>query len=91
MVSIGAERSECPGYSVQTRTKQLRGAQDPPPGGVVGCVEQGDDNDEPDAARWPPGQFMDELFEADTKRFLAEARELARRRTEEIPPEDDGL
>jgi hypothetical protein len=40
----------------------------------------------------PPGQFMEEAHEADTKRFVEQARELARRRAEERPPldEDEG-
>jgi hypothetical protein len=42
-----------------------------------------DDRDEPTAK--PPGQFMEDAHEADTKRFVEEARELARRRAEEPP------
>ena len=39
------------------------------------------DRDEPPSK--PPGQFMDNAHEADTKRFVDQARELARRRAEE--------
>jgi hypothetical protein len=53
-------------------------------------VELEDDDGGADAERWPPGQFMSESIEADTKRFLEEARELARRRADELPPEEDG-
>jgi hypothetical protein len=38
----------------------------------------------------PPGQFMDERIEADTRRFLEQARELARRRARERPWEENG-
>jgi hypothetical protein len=44
-----------------------------------------------DSKPWPPGQFMDAEIEADTKRFVEEARELARRRVEERPWEEDDL
>ena len=44
----------------------------------------------------PPGDFMDEELEEGTRRFLEHARELARRRSEERPWDeelagDDGL
>jgi hypothetical protein len=42
-----------------------------------------DDRDEPPAK--PPGQFMEDAHEADTKRFVEQARELARRRAEGPP------
>jgi hypothetical protein len=48
-------------------------------------VEQSDDGETVDK---PPGQFMEEAHEADTKRFLEQARELARRRAEDLPPLD---
>jgi hypothetical protein len=54
-------------------------------------VEQGDDEQPVEPERWPPGQFMDEAIEADTKRFLEQARELARRRAEERPWEENGV
>jgi hypothetical protein len=38
----------------------------------------------------PPGDFIDEELEEGTKRFLEHARELARRRSEE-PPWDEEL
>lgn len=53
------------------------------------CSE--DDERNGDAEVWPPGQFMDEGIEADTKRFVEEARELARRRARERPWEEDRL
>jgi hypothetical protein len=46
-----------------------------------------DDRDEPPAK--PPGQFMEYAHEADTKRFVEQARELARRRAEEPPVWDE--
>lgn len=53
---------------------------------------QENDNHDVDPHSWPPGQFMDEAIEADTKRFVEDARELARRRAEERPwAEDEGL
>lgn len=48
---------------------------------------EGDDRDEPPAK--PPGQFMEEVHEADTKRFVEQARELARRRAEKPPADED--
>ena len=48
---------------------------------------EGEDHDEPPAK--PPGQFMEEAHEADTKRFVEQARELARRRAEEPPAWDE--
>jgi hypothetical protein len=50
-----------------------------------------DDERSDDSEPWPPGQFMDEEIEADTKRFVEEARELARRRTQERPWEEGDL
>jgi hypothetical protein len=52
-------------------------------------VEQSEDDERADK---PPGQFMKKAYEADTKRFVEQARELARRRAEERPPfdEDEG-
>ena len=44
---------------------------------------EGDEHDE--APDKPPGQFMEEAHEADTKRFVEQARQLARRRAEEPP------
>ena len=46
-----------------------------------------DDDDAPTDK--PPGHFMEEEHEADTKRFVEHARELARRRAEEPFPDDD--
>jgi hypothetical protein len=37
--------------------------------------------DDPDPARRPPGDFMDEKLASDTARFLAEVKRLAERRT----------
>jgi hypothetical protein len=37
----------------------------------------------------PPGHFMEETYEADTKRFVEEARELARRRGRKRPALDE--
>jgi hypothetical protein len=51
-------------------------------------VEQGDEEEPANEEHWPPGQFMDEGIEADTRRFVEEARELARRRAEERPWEE---
>jgi hypothetical protein len=48
---------------------------------------EGDDRDEPPSK--PPGQFMDNAHEADTKRFVEQARRLARRRAEERPAWDE--
>jgi hypothetical protein len=46
--------------------------------------EQQRDEDDP----WPPGEFLDERQQEDTKRFVEAARKLAQRRTEERPWED---
>jgi hypothetical protein len=54
--------------------------------GVLSDVE-GDDRDE--APEKPPGQFMEKAHEADTKRFVEQARKLARRRAEEHPAWDE--
>jgi hypothetical protein len=54
-------------------------------------VTNEDDDPTDDAESWPPGHFMDAEIEADTKRFVQEARELARRRAEERPWEEDDL
>ena len=48
---------------------------------------EGDEHHEPPVK--PPGQFMEEAHEADTKRFVEQARELARRRAEEPPAWDE--
>jgi hypothetical protein len=37
---------------------------------------------------WPPGEFLDEDQQEDTKRFVEAARRLARRRAEERPWEE---
>jgi hypothetical protein len=52
-------------------------------------VEESEDDERADK---PPGQFTKEAHEADTKRFVEQARALARRRAEEQPPfdEDEG-
>jgi hypothetical protein len=63
-----------------------RRAQDRARVGVLSDVE-GDDRDEPSAK--PPGQFLENAHEADTKRFVEQARELARRRAEEPPAWDE--
>jgi len=48
------------------------------------------ERDEPEEpADKPPGQFMEEAHEADTKRFVEQARELARRRAQERPAWDE--
>jgi hypothetical protein len=91
MVLDRHERSESTRCLSKVERNAYGGAQDPTTKGVVCCVESEDDDREEDAERWPPGQFMDESIEADTRRFLEEARELARRRAEELPPEEDGL
>jgi hypothetical protein len=46
-------------------------------------------NDRDECPEKPPGQFMEEAHEADTKRFVEQARELARRRAQERPPWDE--
>ena len=48
-------------------------------------MEQREDDEDVEHADKPPGQFMEEAYEADTKRFVEQARELARRRAEEPP------
>ena len=60
--------------------------QDRRPVGVLSDVE-GDNGDE--RPEKPPGQFMEESHEADTKRFVEQARELARRRAQERPAWDE--
>lgn len=52
-------------------------------------MEQSPDDE---CADKPPGQFMEEAHEADTRRFVEQARELARRRGQNHPPweEDEG-
>ena len=60
--------------------------QDRPLVGVP-CHVEGNDRDE--RPEKPPGQFMEEAHEADTKRFVEQARELARRRAQERPPWDE--
>ena len=60
--------------------------QDRTPNGVRSDVE----NDERDEhLEKPPGHFMEEIYETDTKRFVEQARELARRRAAELPAEDE--
>jgi hypothetical protein len=54
--------------------------------GVLSDVEADDRDPDPEK---PPGQFMEEAYEADTKRFVEQARELARRRAEERPTWDE--
>jgi hypothetical protein len=49
-------------------------------------VERDEPEEPPDK---PPGQFMEEAHEADTKRFVEQARELARRRAQERPAWDE--
>jgi hypothetical protein len=61
-------------------------AQDPPLAGVLCAVEPDKREERPDK---PPGQFMEEAHEADTKRFVEQARELARRRAQERPAWDE--
>ncbi|MBA3384848.1 MAG: hypothetical protein H0T20_09375 [Actinobacteria bacterium] len=51
------------------------------------CDVEGDDRDE--GPEKPPGQFMEKAHEADTKCFVEQTRELARRRTEERPAWDE--
>lgn len=43
--------------------------------------------DRDDEPTWPPGYFLDEAQEADTKRFVEQARELAQRRAGSEPPD----
>ena len=62
------------------------GAQDGARAGVPSHVEANDCDERPEK---PPGQFMEEAHEADTKRFVEQARELARRRAQERPPWDE--
>ena len=50
------------------------------------CVEP---NEREESLDKPPGQFMEEAHEADTKRFVEQARELARRRAQERPAWDE--
>jgi hypothetical protein len=52
-------------------------------------VEQREDDEDVEHADKPPGQFMEEAYEADTKRFVEQARRLARRRAEERPAWDE--
>ena len=49
-------------------------------------MERDEPEERPDK---PPGQFMEEAHEADTKRFVEQARELARRRAQERPAWDE--
>jgi hypothetical protein len=51
-------------------------------------MEQRDEQEDRGPDR-PPGHFMDEQLEADTRRFLEQVRELAWRRTER-PKLDEG-
>ena len=44
---------------------------------------------EDDSGPWPPGDFMDEELEEGTKRFIEDARKLARRRAEERPWDEE--
>jgi hypothetical protein len=46
-------------------------------------------NDRDESPEKPPGQFMEKAHEADTKRFVEQARELARRRAQERPSWDE--
>jgi hypothetical protein len=48
-----------------------------------------EENDHEKPPSKPPGQFMEEGHEADTRRFVEQARELARRRAEEPPAWDE--
>ena len=48
-----------------------------------------EDDDREEHSEKPPGQFMEKAHEADTKRFVEQARKLARRRAEELPAWDD--
>jgi hypothetical protein len=54
--------------------------------GVLSDVEGNDRYERPEK---PPGQFMEKAHEADTKRFVEQARELARRRAQERPAWDE--
>ena len=56
---------------------------------LVGVLSDVEGNDREDRPEKPPGQFMEEAHEADTKRFVEQARELARRRAQERPPWDE--
>jgi hypothetical protein len=51
------------------------------------CSDVEDDDREEHSVK-PPGQFMEKAHEADTKRFVEQARKLARRRAEEPPAWD---
>ncbi len=55
----------------------------------VGVLSDVEDNDRDERPEKPPGQFMEETHEADTKRFVEQARELARRRAQERPAWDE--
>ena len=60
--------------------------QDRPPIGVRSDVENHEPDERPEK---PPGHFMEETYETDTKRFVEQARELARRRAAERPAWDE--
>ena len=55
----------------------------------VGVLSDVDGNDRDERPEKPPGQFMEEAHEADTKRFVEQARELAWRRAQERPAWDE--
>ena len=48
-----------------------------------------EDDERDERPEKPPGYFMEETYEADTKRFVEQARELARRRARERPAWDE--
>lgn len=54
--------------------------------GVLSDVEREERDEAPER---PPGHFMEKTYEADTKRFVEQARELARRRARERPAWDE--
>ena len=60
--------------------------QDRTPIGVWSDVENDEREEHPEK---PPGHFMEESYETDTKRFVEQARELARRRAAERPAWDE--
>ena len=60
--------------------------QDRMPNGVRSDVETDERDEHPEK---PPGHCMEEIYEIDTKRFVEQARELARRRAVERPAGDE--
>lgn len=59
------------------------------PAGSVSYMEEREGPEERHPER-PPGHFMDEQLEADTRRFLEQVKQLASRRAERPALDDDG-